>query len=375
MFKQIFGKLSVRIILLILILGPIMAIVSYAILFATVDNTYVPIATHEQYALIPPGETLVEIKGNPPTEILVPDDELRNQRLTVILEEAPLIGIAISIVLGIIVASFITKPLRSFSDGINKLKRDPDSAIIPPTGISEFDSVVGEFNELAKELQKEEKLRKDLISDTSHELKTPIAALMGQLQGIQEGVLSLDPERIEILREQVDRLNNLVERLQEYTRIRVASVNMQKEVVKLYPLCKDIGEVFAKQFSDKGIEFRIDVSEGYSLLADKKMLERVLENLIENALKYADATQIAISADPFTLRVADNGKGIPEKNIPYIFERFYRVDTSRSSQTGGLGLGLAIVKEIVEAHGWSIKAHNLDKGVEFVITLKKKKTT
>ncbi|MFH1236429.1 MAG: ATP-binding protein, partial [Parcubacteria group bacterium] len=219
--------------------------------------------------------------------------------------------------------------------------------------------------------QRVEELRKNLVSDASHELRTPLASLLAQLEGIQDGVLKMDPDRIQLLKAQVARLQELIDGLQDYAFFRSQSIKIQKVPIIVLAFVSKIISTYTSQFAEKKITVKLDISNHLIINADPTLLERVFDNLIENAIRYSQATLVMISATEKHIIFSDNGVGIPPEHLQNIFERFFRVDKSRSRSTGGMGLGLSITKEIVEVHGWHIHAQVPvnGHGVEFVVTL------
>jgi len=272
---------------------------------------------------------------------------------------------------GVLTSHIITKPLSKISQGMKKLRQNHYNQRLEEDSSDEINAVIKEFNSLAEELKRVEELRKNLISDTSHELKTPLASLTAQLEGIDDGVLSLDAQRVQLLRKQVSRLTELVEGLQDFARLRSESVVPQKEHIRIRDIFQAAQERFAPRLRAAGMQVLIPADEALIIEADPKIMDRVCDNLFENALRYSRAQHITVTADEKRIVFSDDGIGIPAEHLQDIFERFYRVEKSRNRETGGLGLGLAIVKEIVEAHGWKIHAEipENNKGVAFVITL------
>jgi signal transduction histidine kinase len=233
-------------------------------------------------------------------------------------------------------------------------------------GIREFDEVFTRFNSLIRRLQHEEKLRKDLVSDTSHELNTPLTTMIGQLTAMQEGKLPLTKERVTTLKEQAERLAELVQRLDAYTKARMPDAG-EPEDIRLRQFCEELINQSHHELTQKGITVKLDIAEDYAIHANANVLQQILTNLMQNALHYSQATEITIEAAGHKLLFSDNGKGVPAKSLPYLFERFYRVDASRSRTTGGLGLGLAIVKELAESQGWTVAAVAGRPGLKFVL--------
>jgi len=287
------------------------------------------------------------------------------------------LGVHLSIVLGVaamlglLAARFVRQPLRQFNDAVASLEKNDYKVQLQLTGISEFDEVVLRFNDLSRRLQHEEKLRKDLVSDTSHELNTPLTTMIGQLTAMQEGKLPVTEERLTILKQQAERLADLVRQLDAYTKARMPDSH-ESENVAIKELSKQLISHFSDDLKQKGIHATLHIADGLIIKANRDALQRILTNFIQNTLRYSQATELAITVTADALTFTDNGKGVPEESLPHLFERFYRVDKSRNRTTGGLGLGLAIIKELVEQQGWRIQAEHANPGITFVVTLHEK---
>lgn len=274
--------------------------------------------------------------------------------------------IGLPLVVGWLTSRLVMRPLRSFTEAIVALQASNYKAKLVPSGIVEFDQVQHGFNDLAARLHREEELRKNLISDTSHELNTPLTVMGGQLTAMQEGRLSLTKERIGILKEQTDRLTELVAGLDAYARARMPQV-APLDTIDVADLCKQAVDECRPALAKASIRPILDIPEGLTVQANRQAFCQILINLLQNTVRYSDATEVRIAASKQRLTVSDNGKGIPTEHLPHIFERFYRVEPSRNKSTGGLGLGLAIVHELAEGQGWTIRAKAAKPGVAFII--------
>lgn len=288
-------------------------------------------------------------------------------RFQVSLVQVTFLGIVGSIAVGFLTSQIIVNQLKRLQHAMQTLRGNNYRVQLEDTGVSELDNLINEFNQLVVELQTTEELRKNLISDTSHELKTPITALRGQLEGVRDKVLKLNTERWKILLEQVDRLQSLVDGLQTYTQLRSNAIKPKFKQLELAAFAKEIVANWHKP-ADKDFQYILDVPAELTVKADGNLLQHIFNNLLENTARYAQATTITIKASPEQIVFQDNGIGVPEKSLKYLFERFYRVEQSRNRATGGMGLGLAIVKEMIEAMGWSVNVEN-DKGLKFTISL------
>lgn len=276
-----------------------------------------------------------------------------------------LLGVGIALLLGVFITEyFLVKPLARLQKGIKSLRQREFNNQIEHTGLPEFDEVAGSFNELARELDRVETLRRDLISDTSHELKTPLTALQVQLEGMRDGLISLDKKRVGVLLDHVERLNDLTERLQEYARVRNRTASMEEKPFKLRSLLEKI----SAEVPDT-LKVQVEIPSSYQLSGDKHLLEQAFSNIVRNAATHGEASELRIFTDGDKIVFADNGKGVPKESLPHLFERFYRVEKSRNRSLGGLGLGLAIVQEIIEAHGWTVAA-TTNKPTGLIITIR-----
>ncbi|MEO6729392.1 MAG: HAMP domain-containing sensor histidine kinase [Candidatus Dojkabacteria bacterium] len=320
--------------------------------------------------LVAPNGDIIFVRSTPPVtlENIRKDfgEKLENSIVT-----GGIVGISIALVLGLFFSIIITKPIEKLKEGIAHLRNSHYKYKIESTGEKELDDVIDEFNTLTTELSAQEELRKDLISDVSHELKTPLTSILGQVQGIRDGVFKPDDNRLEVIQKEAERLSSLVNLLQEYTKLRSKTLNIEKKDINLNELVEDIAKSHEKVLEEKKMKVINNVSKELKVHADELMLERIIQNLIDNAIKYSKAKEVTVSIEDKKIIISDNGVGIPEESIGKVFERFYRVEKSRNRETGGLGLGLALVKEMVEVHGWQIKAINNEKGgVRFEIETK-----
>ena len=279
-----------------------------------------------------------------------------------------LIALGTPLVLGLLAARFVRRPLRQFNEAIASLEQSNYKVQLRSMGIREFDEVFMRFNNLIHRLRHEEKLRKDLVSDTSHELNTPLTTMIGQLTAMQEGKYPLTEERVAILKEQAERLAELVQQLDAYTKARMP-VTSEPEDIHLRQFCEELIHHFSLELKQKGITAKLHIAEDYIIHANRGALQQILTNLMQNTLRYSQATEVTIEATAHKLLFSDNGKGVPSESLPYLFERFYRVDTSRSRTIGGLGLGLAIVRELAESQSWAITAVVGHPGLTFVLKI------
>lgn len=291
-----------------------------------------------------------------------PADQQFVDRYVVLIVWAAVIGLVGALAIGLFISRLLTRPLYVLSTGIKKLRHNHYRSRLSQDGPAEFKPLVVEFNQLAAELERIEKLRKTLISDTSHELKTPVTSLLTQLQGMKDGVITPDRSHFERLVQEAERLNALIDSLHEYSRLRSEAAKPRRENVQLNEVIERARRRLEYRLQEARLELLNTVPTDFLVSADPEQLERVVMNILENAIRYSQASQVKVDVRGRVLSISDNGVGIPSEHWPYLFERFYRVDPSRNRQTGGLGLGLAIVKEIIDNHAWTIEVGRPESG-------------
>ncbi|MBI2267252.1 MAG: HAMP domain-containing histidine kinase [Armatimonadetes bacterium] len=228
------------------------------------------------------------------------------------------------------------------------------------------------FNQMAERLENHELLRKTLTADVAHELRTPLTTLQSHIEAMQDGVIPADSQTLSSLHEEVMRLVKLVHDLQDLSRAESGKVVLDKSPADLSLVVRSSLGKLSPLLAEKGIEASVS-GEAQPIPVDSGALSQILLNLIHNAMKYTPrggriSVHLSSDSDLGILEVADTGNGIAEEDLPYIFERFYRADKSRSRLTGGTGIGLAIVKELVTAHSGTISVESkLGEGTRFIL--------
>ncbi len=228
------------------------------------------------------------------------------------------------------------------------------------------------------EMRRLEKVRSDFVANVSHELKTPLTSIKGFVETLLEGAIDDKEESrnfLKIVQEHAERLDRLTSDLLSLSSLESRQAEIKKEKVAVRQLVEQIASGFSVQLKKKSLRFENKVSDDVSAHADKNRIEQVFTNLIDNAIKFnRESGLVEVSAlmqgGFVKFIVKDTGSGIPEKDIPRIFERFYRVDKGRSRELGGTGLGLSIVKHIIESHDGSVGVVSTEGlGSEFWFTL------
>lgn len=271
----------------------------------------------------------------------------------------------------------ITAPLTRLVGASRHLAHGEYSARVPIEGEDELTELAAGFNEMAAALEDTERRRVHLIGDVAHELRTPLATLSGYLEGLRDGVIEPEPALWEQLYGESARLRRLVDDLRELSRVEVGRVALHQQPVTPSRLVDAALARLGPGFAAKGVAFgRVVPNEVVDVLADEDRTVQILTNVIANALRYTPpggGVTVAVRTDPTAVRfeVRDTGVGIAAEHLPHVFDRFFRVDPSRSRSGGGSGIGLTIAKALVEAQGGRIWAESLGagRGTTFTFTL------
>ena len=246
-----------------------------------------------------------------------------------------------------------------------------------------FEEMRIRLKESTEEKIQYDKESKELISNISHDLKTPITAIKGYAEGLMEGVASSPEKRDKYIRTIYNKANDmdrLINELTFYSKIDTNKIPYTFSKINVANYFRDCVEEVGLELEARGIELGYFnfVDEDVMVIADAEQMKRVINNIIGNSLKYMDKKNGIINirildvGDFVQVEIEDNGKGIGQKELPYIFDRFYRTDSSRNSSKGGSGIGLSIVKKIIEDHGGKIWATSkLGIGTEIHFVLRK----
>lgn len=292
-----------------------------------------------------------------------------------------LIGSSIIIVLacglGYYVAGRLSRPVIRAIERTKSISRgEYDSHETQnPSGIRELDALTRGVEDLGRSLATQEKLRQRLMTDIAHELRTPLTVAMSQIEAISDGILEPAPERLALCMNEMKRLGGLIANVEALSRLEGDASELRTVPVKMKDFLEPVLESFGPVFARSGISFAYELEDGIACEIDPGKFRHVIDNLLSNALRYTNPkgnvdVSLSRESNNAVIKVSDDGIGISEKDLPNIFERFYRADESRARVTGGSGVGLAIVKAAVEAHGGKITASSIkDKGSCFRIEL------
>jgi len=271
----------------------------------------------------------------------------------------------------VLISRQITKPLRSITGASQEIAKGNYNQRVQ-VNVDNGDELAQlgySFNRMAEQLEQTENMRRQLIGDISHELRTPLTAIKGSMEGLIDGVLTSDETTYQHIYREADRLQRLVEDLQELSRVEGSAFKISKKKISIDELLHDALAPLLNTFNTKGIQVSIHSEKNLPLvMADHDRILQVLQNLLGNALQFTSENgTIEINAkkmDAYVqISVKDDGEGIEANHLPHIFKRFYRADRSRSRQNGGgSGIGLTIAQSLVEAHGGKIWVDSEGKG-------------
>ena len=278
---------------------------------------------------------------------------------------AGLVSAAIALLMARWLARGMTQPLRDMAQAARRMETGDYTTRVHTPSRDEVGQLAEAFNTMSGELEGVERLRRDLVANVSHELKTPITAIRAHLENLLDGVERPDPETLQVMLAQSERLGRLVDQLLDLSRLESGDVPLERTPVPLGPLVSQVLSEIDVARTDAGVGVSSDIPEDLPpAFADRERVHQVLFNLVDNAVRYTPSGgAVTVSAHRHNgsveIEVRDTGVGIPAEHLPRLFERFYRVDTSRSrDDDGGTGIGLAIARSVVEAHGGQIHARS-----------------
>jgi two-component system sensor histidine kinase BaeS len=265
-----------------------------------------------------------------------------------------------SLIASVLVTRQIATPVQRLAEASQRLAAGHYGERVPPSDTTELDLLTHAFNDMAAGLETSEARRRQLIGDVAHELRTPISTLEGYLDGLADGVVEPSEETWVLLREEAGRVRRLVEDLHALWRTEASPLHLELAPVAPATLIESSGDRLGPDFVAKGLTLSVNLPEDLPpVRADRDRALQVISNLLSNALRYTPAPgEVEISAEregtAVRFSVRDTGIGLAAEQLPLVFERFYRVDKSRSRAFGGSGVGLAIARALVEAMGGRI---------------------
>lgn len=332
------------------------------------------------YPLIKSGEKIGEVR----VKFYGPIFYMQNELVFLDIVNKIILGIGVLLILASTVIGFIIS--RSITRPINKLmtkakyisKGEYDKKIEINTDILEINDLINSINNLSQSIKEQENIRKRLTGDISHELKTPLTNIQSHLEAMIDGIWEPTEERLLSVKEEAERLSSLVSDMQKLNKYDESSIKLKKDNVNISDIICFVIFQFSNLAKSKNIKIEYE-KKNINLYCDKDKITQALVNILSNAIRYSNEgstifIEEKLKDNKVIISIEDQGIGISEEDLKYVFERFYRADKSRTRATGGTGIGLTIVKSIVSSHGGEVKLESkLGEGSKFTIILPKEK--
>jgi two-component system OmpR family sensor kinase/two-component system sensor histidine kinase BaeS len=279
---------------------------------------------------------------------------------------AGLIAGLVGVILGLTFSRTLTRPLNRLASAARAIAAKDLTSRVKPTGTVEVANVAHAFNEMADSLEKAEELRRNLVADVAHELRTPLSVMQGNLAAQLDGVFPLDLAETARLYDETRLLSRLVDDLRELAQAEAGQLQLNLGTIELGPIIESTASAFKVMASEKQTTLTVEaLNDLPPVKADAERIAQVLRVLLSNAIRHTSRAtngRITITtaalAGQVEVSVQDNGEGIAFEDVPYVFDRFWRGDKSRARETGGSGLGLAIAKQLIEAQGGQIEVES-----------------
>lgn len=275
----------------------------------------------------------------------------------------------ITALVSFLLARHLLAPVKQLTQGTQALTSRRFETRITVQSKDELGQLAADFNLMAHTLETYEKMRQQWMSDISHELRTPLAVLRGEIEALQDGVRKVTPERLESLHAEIIHVSKIVSDLHELSLAEIGALPSKKEPVNPIRIMEETLKNFETRLGGRQIRVIDDLGSHreVTVLADENRLNQLFSNLLENTVRYADSPGSLkvwqrCRGDRLSLFLEDSGPGVPEDSVDRLFDRFYRVDKSRSRVLGGSGLGLSICRGIMETLGGQIRAENVPDG-------------
>ena len=330
------------------------------------------------YPLIKSGEKIGEVR----VKFYGPIFYMQNELVFLDIVNKIILGIGVLLILASTVIGFIIS--RSITRPINKLmtkakyisKGEYDKKIEINTDILEINDLINSINNLSQSIKEQENIRKRLTGDISHELKTPLTNIQSHLEAMIDGIWEPTEERLLSVKEEAERLSSLVSDMQKLNKYDESSIKLKKDNVNISDIICFVIFQFSNLAKSKNIKIEYE-KKNINLYCDKDKITQALVNILSNAIRYSNEgstifIEEKLKDNKVIISIEDQGIGISEEDLKYVFERFYRADKSRTRATGGTGIGLTIVKSIVSSHGGEVKLESkLGEGSKFTIILPK----
>jgi signal transduction histidine kinase len=284
------------------------------------------------------------------------------------------VSLLVAVMLSWLTSRRILRPVQALTAATRQMGQGDLSARVPVKGRDELAELGQSFNQMAEDMTHQEQLRRNLVTDVAHELLTPLTAVRGHLEAVQDGILAPTPDLIDSLHDEVMLLDELIAELQDLSLAEAGQLRLDLQPVAVVDVLMGAITAVTPQLAAKNLTLTTNLPDDLPLVEmDIRRMGQVFRNLLVNAVKYTlPGGQVAISArqegPELWVIIRDTGQGIAPEHLPRIFDRFYRADPSRARETGGSGLGLAIVKSVVQAHHGRVWAES-EPGIGSTFTL------
>jgi histidine kinase len=286
------------------------------------------------------------------------------------------VGIVVAALSSWLLSRRIVKPIRSVVQSSHTIADGHYDQRLEKQSNDELGELIDSFNRMANALSQTENMRRQLLADVTHELKTPLASIKGYVEALEDGVMPATPETFQTIHDEASRLQRLVQDLSELSLVESGQITLHPEKIPLQEFLRDLIHRMFATFSSKQIHVDMQIADGLDLFADRDRTAQILTNLLANAAQYTpDGGWVKISAIQAgamaEIRVQDSGIGISASDLPHLFQRFFRADRSRARRSGGSGIGLTITRHLVEAQGGTIRAESpgVGQGSTFIVLL------
>jgi len=274
---------------------------------------------------------------------------------------------ALSVILSFVFSRKLTEPIKNLTTAAGSISEGNIKSRVPVRGHDEMSDLARAFNTMADNIEIHESLRRKLTANIAHELRTPLSAMQGEIEGMIDGLIPVDTERLLSLHEETERLKTIIEGIEALSKAERSILELRKQSIRLKPFLTHIKERFEKLFSDKGVKLELESDDSVTLNADPDKISQIVINLLSNALRATAGgglVRMKTGTDDREgfIEIMDTGSGIKKEDLPFVFERFFK------SSDGGLGLGLTIAKELADAHGGRIEVRSeYGKGATFTL--------
>ena len=281
-----------------------------------------------------------------------------------------------ALLVGLFLSRYFLRPLTELTAAIRAMRKGDLSQQVQVRTHDELGELAQAFNQMSADIHRVNQLRKQMTADIAHDLRTPLTVIMGYLEGMSDGTLKATPQRLEAMYNETVVLKRLIDDLRTLSLADAGELKLVYQVLQPRELLEQVEQSFEPLAAEQQVALKVQADADLpDVQVDRERMVQVLANLVSNALRYTPAggsvtLRARQASDNVQLIVSDTGSGIEADKLPYVFERFYRVEEARQQSQGKSGLGLAIAKSLVEAHHGSIAAESsAATGTAIIITL------